>query len=170
MEEEILVRSGAGQGETATLRAGDARGFEAVYHQFCRPLLAFLIGMTGDRNTAEELLQRVFVGLARRAPHLPEDTNVRAYLFASARNSAANYRRRRTRRARFEEGYEVFVRWRAGAKDDGLSPLEREDLRKQRRWENAGWSVRRPSSDAVYDDPDELIRVTQTLGVHLVSP
>lgn len=131
MEEEILVRLEPGQREMAALRAGDVQGFEAVYCRFCKPLLAFLVGMTGDRNTAEELLQRVFVGLARRAPHLPEDTNVRAHLFASARNSVASYRRTRMRRARFEEGSEVFARWRAGADSDGLSTLEREDLRGQ---------------------------------------
>ena len=40
-----------------------------------------------------------------------------------------NLYRGRKRRARFEKDYEVFVRRRTGAPEDGLRPLEREELR-----------------------------------------
>jgi very-short-patch-repair endonuclease len=40
-----------------------------------------------------------------------------------------------------------------------------EDLRKQRRWESAGWSVRRISADAIYSEPAELIRLVAAMNV-----
>jgi very-short-patch-repair endonuclease len=42
--------------------------------------------------------------------------------------------------------------------DGGPFHLDRgEDARKQRRWERAGWIVRRISSDEVYESPERLL-------------
>src|SRR5215210_7297685 len=44
--------------------------------------------------------------------------------------------------------------------DGGPFHLDRgEDARKQRRWERAGWIVRRIPSDEVYDRPERLLEV-----------
>jgi hypothetical protein len=40
-----------------------------------------------------------------------------------------------------------------------------EDARKQERWERAGWTVRRVSSDDVYDTPERLIALAAALDV-----
>jgi very-short-patch-repair endonuclease len=44
--------------------------------------------------------------------------------------------------------------------DGGPFHLDRgEDTRKQRRWERAGWIVRRISSDEVYESPERLLEL-----------
>lgn len=50
--------------------------------------------------------------------------------------------------------------------DDGPFHLDRgEDLRKQKRWESAGWVVRRIPSDDVYQRPERLVALSQPVNV-----
>lgn len=71
--------------------------FETLYWRHVGGLLAYAQGMTGDRAGAEDVLQEVWVGFARRVGELAPDTNVRAYLFAAARNRLFNAARSRRR-------------------------------------------------------------------------
>jgi RNA polymerase sigma-70 factor (ECF subfamily) len=129
MDGTIVATAQSDRDALKALQAGDRGAFERIYARHATPLLTYLVGMVGDRDQAEELLQNVFIGFARRASSLRAGTDVRAYLFASARNAVINLYRGRTRRVRFEKDYELFVRRRADAPDDGLSHLEQEELR-----------------------------------------
>lgn len=78
----------------AGLRAGDLSAFEAVYHAYRPRLFGFLVRMSGRRDVAEELLQEVWLRLARGSSRLREDTRIGAWLFTVARNLVLSYRRR----------------------------------------------------------------------------
>ena len=58
--------------------------------------------------------------------------------------------------------------------DGGPFHLDRgEDLRKQARWERAGWSVKRIPSDFVYEHPHRLLELApppRTSGVTACGP
>jgi len=110
-------------------QAGDLNAFETLYGRHAKALLAYALGMLGDRNDAEEVLQRVFVAFARRCPRLPGNTNVKAYLFASARNSITNMRRDRNRADTFARDYEVFARLRSNPQQHADAGLEAEETR-----------------------------------------
>src|SRR5207248_2748197 len=79
---------------------GDEPFFDALYEAHSRVLYAYLLGQSGDRETAEDLLQETFVRVWRRletVQALPEERR-RFWLFATARNLLRDvYRRRQVR-------------------------------------------------------------------------
>lgn len=77
----------------AGLRRGDPAAFDRAWDRYRAPIYGFLVRMAGSREVAEELLQETFVRLARHAPRLREDTSLRAWLFAVARNLWRSHRR-----------------------------------------------------------------------------
>jgi RNA polymerase sigma-70 factor (ECF subfamily) len=75
------------------LRNGDLRAFDAVFAAHRASIFGYLLRMSRRRELAEELLQETFLRLARHAPRLRDDTNVRAWLFTVARNLWISHRR-----------------------------------------------------------------------------
>jgi RNA polymerase sigma-70 factor (ECF subfamily) len=59
------------------------------------PVFRYLVGMTGDRLTAEDLTQDVFLRAFRALPSLRDPSAARARLFAIAANVARSHLRRR---------------------------------------------------------------------------
>jgi RNA polymerase sigma-70 factor (ECF subfamily) len=78
----------------ALLRRRDPRGFDGAYFDYARPLLGFLSRLAGRRDLAEDLLQHVFLRLAEKGPELSPDSDLRAWLFAVARNAFVSHLRR----------------------------------------------------------------------------
>lgn len=83
----------------ALLRRRDPRGFDRAYAAYAGPLLGFLLRLSGDRALAEDLVQHVFLRLAERAPELARDSDLRAWLYAVARNAYLSHMRRAPARA-----------------------------------------------------------------------
>jgi RNA polymerase sigma factor (sigma-70 family) len=73
--------------------AGEAE-FAAIYEERRGELYAFLVGMTRDADTAEDVLQDTFLRLVReaRAGRMPDD--VRPWLYRTAANAAIDRGRR----------------------------------------------------------------------------
>ena len=76
------------------LRRRDPRGFDQAYATYSGPLFGFLLRLTGRRDLAEDVLQQVFLRLAERGPELRADSDLRAWLFAVARNATVSQLRR----------------------------------------------------------------------------
>jgi RNA polymerase sigma-70 factor (ECF subfamily) len=70
----------------ARLRAGEAAALTAAYEQHGEAILRFLVRLCGRRDVAEDLFQETWVRLARHARRLAPDTQLRAWLYAVARN------------------------------------------------------------------------------------
>jgi RNA polymerase sigma factor (sigma-70 family) len=75
------------------LRAGDAAAFTAAYERHSGPIFRFLARLCGRRELAEDLFQETFLRLARHARTLRPDTDLRAWLYAVARNLARSHAR-----------------------------------------------------------------------------
>ena len=76
---------------------------ERLYDEHALSLFAFLLNFTRNESDTRDLLQEIFVKIARE-PHLLENVhNERAYLIRLARNSAVDYMRRRDVRERAKE-------------------------------------------------------------------
>lgn len=56
-------------------------------------VFSFLLRLSRRRAIAEELVQETFLRLAKSAPTLPRDADVRAWLFTVARNAFVSHRR-----------------------------------------------------------------------------
>jgi RNA polymerase sigma factor (sigma-70 family) len=57
-----------------------------AYEHHAEPILRFLVRLCGRRDLAEDLFQETWIRLARHARRLDEGTNLRAWLYAVARN------------------------------------------------------------------------------------
>lgn len=74
---------------------GDQRALAELYERHSRAMLAYLVQLTGDRGTAEELLQDTFVAAWRGAGAFEGRAGVRTWLFGIARRRARDGHRRR---------------------------------------------------------------------------
>jgi RNA polymerase sigma-70 factor (ECF subfamily) len=88
------VKSSRDLAALALLRRRDPRGFELAYATHAGPLLGFLARLSGRRDVAEDLVQHVFLRLAERGPELARDSDLRAWLYAVARNAYLSQVRR----------------------------------------------------------------------------
>ena len=70
----------------ARLRARDAAAFDALYARYAGRLWSFLRRLATRADVAEDLFQDTWLGVARAAPTLAEDTDLDAWLFTVARN------------------------------------------------------------------------------------
>src|SRR3954469_15108923 len=77
------------------VRAGDPRAFELVYDRHHRGLLAFCRHMLGSREEAEDALQHVFLSAHRHLLSGPRDIQLKAWLYAIARNRCLSILRAR---------------------------------------------------------------------------
>ena len=64
----------------------DQTHFEQIYLVTARPLLAYLLGVTGRRDVADDLLQETFVRFLARQPAAMPEVDTRRYLFRIATN------------------------------------------------------------------------------------
>jgi RNA polymerase sigma-70 factor (ECF subfamily) len=75
------------------LRRHDPRALTRIYDQHRARIFGFLIRLSRRRAIAEELLQEVFLKLARHGHELRDDTDLQAWLFTVARNAFLGHRR-----------------------------------------------------------------------------
>lgn len=81
-------------------RTMSGEAFEAVVSAHRGEILRYLQRVVGHAVDAEDLFQETFLRAFRAYGSLPEDANVRAWLFAIATNLARNHFRSETRRRR----------------------------------------------------------------------
>lgn len=77
------------------LRAGDRDAFEAVFRAYYPRLADYAVGLVRSRDTAEDVVQEVFVALWTQRERLTTPDNLAGYLFRSVRNRSLNQIRHR---------------------------------------------------------------------------
>lgn len=78
---------------------------ERLYDEHAQSLYAFLLNLTRDEADTRDLLQELFVKIARNATLLRGVRNERAFLICLAHNVAIDLIRRRGTRERTREGF-----------------------------------------------------------------
>ncbi|MDQ7779899.1 MAG: sigma-70 family RNA polymerase sigma factor [Planctomycetota bacterium] len=86
---------------TTTIASGNPT-LERLFELHARELMGYLRALVRHEASAEDILQEVFTELARRVDSLGGVANLRAYLFAMARNEAMDFLARRRREDRFD--------------------------------------------------------------------
>lgn len=87
----------------AAIRAGDAAAFEGVFRAHFKRLCAVVYGYAGSSETAEEIVQELFLKIWRQRESLQITDSLEGYLFRAARNESLNHLKHRR----------VELRWRA---------------------------------------------------------
>jgi RNA polymerase sigma-70 factor (ECF subfamily) len=86
------------------IKAGDERAFEETFREHYVALTYFAVRYTGDRASAEELVQGLFTDLWVERSRWEIHASIRSYLFAAVRNRALNQRRRARIERDWDEG------------------------------------------------------------------
>jgi RNA polymerase sigma-70 factor, ECF subfamily len=84
--------------------AMDEQRFQTLYDATARPILAYLIGVTGRRDVADDVLQETYCRFLVRQPEAMEENETRRYLFRIATNLLRD-RWRSGEDAQFPEGF-----------------------------------------------------------------
>lgn len=112
----------------ATAR-GDRDAFESLVRRYQGPLLNFIARYLGDRLSAEDLTQEVFLRVYRAAPRFEAKTRVSTWVFRIAYNLVLTEMGRRGRRKNLDE---ALLRGREeGAREFAASPAERLELEEE---------------------------------------
>lgn len=93
--------------------------FERLYDEHAQALFAFLLNFTRDEDDTRDVLQDVFVKLARQPELLRGVRNPRAFLLRLTHNAAIDLMRRRSTRDKHHEAF--------GADAEALSPFAAAD-------------------------------------------
>lgn len=108
--------------------AGDTEAFRPLLERYRKPVLSFIYNMIGQRETAEDLGQEVFLKAFRSLDgfEAARGAAFSTWLFAIARNACLDFRRSRARRSAHAE--EALPEELAAPSADGLDPETRRSL------------------------------------------
>lgn len=108
---------------------GDPSAFQALLDLYWGPLVRYARGMVGGEDSAEDVVQEVFVRVWQHRTEWSAEGSVRAYLFRITRNLSLNHVRDRDAEVKRREtaGYTLVpARW-EGRPDEQLARSTLED-------------------------------------------
>lgn len=81
----------------ARARRGDLRAFEGLYDLHKGPVYRTALAITGDRASAEEILQETFLRVFKNLDHIREGVSLSPWLYRIAVNLSYDWTSRRRR-------------------------------------------------------------------------
>ena len=75
----------------AKIREGDIKAFEEVFRRYYSPLCWYAAGITGDVESAEEIVEELFYILWKNREQLQVFQSLKSYLYRAVRNEAVQY-------------------------------------------------------------------------------
>jgi RNA polymerase sigma-70 factor (ECF subfamily) len=81
------------------LRNGDDRAFIALYHRYKEQIYRFCLKMTGDVDTAKDIVQSVFIKVFERHSQVIHGDRLKSWLYTIARNDCITHLRSMNHRA-----------------------------------------------------------------------
>ena len=75
------------------IRDGDGKAFEQLFRSYCQPLIQFVGRYVRDIQTAENLVQDLFLSVWGNRAQLDPTLSVKSYLYTAAKNRALKHLR-----------------------------------------------------------------------------
>lgn len=75
----------------AKIKEGDIKAFEEIFHRYYSPLCWYAAGITGDMDSAEEIVEELFYILWKNREQLQVFQSLKSYLYRSVRNESVQY-------------------------------------------------------------------------------
>lgn len=69
----------------------DKNSFEAIFNSYFTNLCHFAYRYVSDRDTSQEIVQEVFIGLWQKRESIDPEKPIKSYLFTSVKNRCLNY-------------------------------------------------------------------------------
>ncbi len=91
------------------LRAGDIRALESIWQLYADDLLAYLMALLHSRQDAEDVLQEMFIEIAKKHQRVGAAKELKPYLFRMSRNVAFNLHKKSKRRAVREKSFSLLM-------------------------------------------------------------
>jgi RNA polymerase sigma-70 factor (ECF subfamily) len=73
------------------IRRGDDNTLKIIFQMYHSPLCSTVFRMVQDREVAKDIVQEVFIRFWHKHNSLPQELDLKAYLYKSAINGALNY-------------------------------------------------------------------------------
>jgi RNA polymerase sigma-70 factor, ECF subfamily len=77
--------------DSATYPTFNTKAFQEVFEQYYKPLCRFAGGYISDIDSAEEIVQQVFINLWEHREEIDPQKAIKSYLFTSVKNRCLNY-------------------------------------------------------------------------------
>ena len=90
----VMIRDKSMKNDTVNNRIASEKEFEEVFRYYYRPLFLFAYGYVMDEEEAENIVQSVFTEMWEKRKKLPENLNLKAYLYSSVKYACLRYFRR----------------------------------------------------------------------------
>ncbi len=100
------------------IKEGDIRAFEELFKLYYSPLSLYAASITGNMDTAEEIIQDLFYVLWRDKERLQILYSVKSYLYKSVKNKSLQYLEHKN----IENKYNEFIL--SGKQQAGISPQD----------------------------------------------
>jgi len=97
---------------------GDQTAFRQLYAFFYKRLFHFALALVKTRESAEEIVEDVFVRIWQKKEDLSAIRNVRVYLYTATKNSSLNYLSQKARQSITEPFDHIHV----GLNDSAVTP------------------------------------------------
>ncbi|WP_026464380.1 RNA polymerase sigma-70 factor [Adhaeribacter aquaticus] len=91
--------------EIEALKQGDRQAFGLIYNRFAPKLYSFALKLVREKETAEEIVQEVFLKLWDRKQMLDPEQNLEGYLYRMVRNLIYN----QAKHAVYETAYAKYL-------------------------------------------------------------
>ena len=109
------------------IQLGEAGAFRELFESFFEPLRRYAYRMLRSREEAEDVVHDVFLRVWRQRERLDPSCNLRAYLYAAARNRALDALRRRRMEEERSDGAAAPAMEETAIEAEGDSALEIEE-------------------------------------------
>ena len=93
----------------ASLKEGSEKAFELIYDRIANRIYLFILKKVGSKETAEEILQEVFVALWNNRNSIEIDSSLDPYLFKIAKNKIFSFMRSEYVRKKYAEEFSLFM-------------------------------------------------------------
>ena len=87
---------------------GMLEGFNLLYSRFSESVYFFVYNLAGDKETAEDITADTFVKLWQKKDLIKDYSNIKTYLFTTARNCFIDYYRRSAKSLKNKESYSYY--------------------------------------------------------------
>ena len=84
------------------LTDGDEMAFEQVFKKYFKALHAYAFTIVKEEETAEEMVQALFLRLWEKKENLDPQINLKAYLYRSVHNDSLNYLKHQKVKAKYQ--------------------------------------------------------------------